>query len=308
MLIESKRTILDSIGNTSLIALRNILPVNGSRILLKMEGENPTGSMKDRVARAIIETAESDGRLRTGASVVDYSSGNTGISLAMVCAVKSHPLYIVSSDAFAKEQLAHMKYLGAKLQIVPSQNGQVTAQLYHDMIEASRIIARKTNSFWADQMKNRDQLVAYRELAHEIWEQSYGEIDGFVQCVGTAASLRGIGEALRLYRGKIEIAAVEPSESAVISGGVSGSHQIDGIGVGYIVPLWQDLLADRVEQVSTAEAVAMTSRLAREEGIFAGASTGCNVVAALRLAERLGPGSTVVTIMCDTGMRYLSKH
>jgi cysteine synthase A len=165
----------------------------------------------------------------------------------------------------------------------------------------------ETGSYWTDQMNNRDQLAAYAQLAEEIWSQTGGQIDGFVQSVGTAASLRGIGEALRRHHEKIRIVAVEPAESPVLSGGPPGAHKMDGIGAGFVVPLWREGLADRIEQVSTEEAVAMTLRLAREEGLFAGTSTGANVIAALRLAERLGPGATVVTVMCDTGMKYLSK-
>jgi len=304
---ELPRNILHCIGNTTLLALRNIVPENGSRILLKLENENPTGSMKDRMALAMIEAAEADGRLQAGGSVVEYTGGSTGVSLALVCAVKRYPLYIVTSDAFAREKLEHMKILGATLQIVPSESGRMTEKLTRDMVEAARIIAAKTGSFWTDQLNNKDQLAAYHKMAEEIWAQTGGRLDGFVQSVGTAASLRGTGEALRRHNARIRIVAVEPSESPVLSGGESGAHKIDGIGAGFVVPLWQKDIADRIEQVSTEEAVAMTMRLAREEGLFAGTSTGANVIAALRLAEQLGPGATIVTVMCDTGMKYLSK-
>jgi cysteine synthase A len=302
-----QRNILHCIGNTSLLALRNIVPGNGSRILLKLENENPTGSMKDRMALAMIEAAEADGRLTAGGSVVEYTGGSTGVSLSLVCAVKGYPLHIVTSDAFAREKLAHMKMLGAKLQIVPSESGRMTEKLTRDMVEAARIIAVDTGSFWTDQLNNKDQMAAYHKMADEIWIETDGQIDGFVQSVGTAASLRGTGEALRRHSEQIRIVAVEPSESAVLSGGQSGAHKIDGVGVGFVVPLWQDDIADRIERVSTEEAMAMALRLAREEGLFAGTSTGCNVIAALRLAEQLGPDATIVTVMCDTGMKYLSK-
>ena len=301
------RNILDCIGNTTLLALRKIVPENGSRILLKLENENPTGSMKDRMALAMIEAAEADGRLRAGGSVVEYTGGSTGVSLALVCTVKGYPLYIVTSDAFAREKLEHMKILGATLQIVPSESGRMTEKLTRDMVEAARIIAAKTGGFWTDQLNNKDQLAAYHKMAEEIWAETGGEIDGFVQSVGTAASLRGTAEALRRHHARIRIVAVEPSESPVLSGGPSGAHKIDGIGAGFVVPLWQADIADRIEQVSTEEAAAMTMRLAREEGLFAGTSTGANVIAALRLAEQLGPGATIVSVMCDTGMKYLSK-
>jgi len=305
---ELKRDILHCIGNTSLLPLRHIVPRNGSRLLLKLESENPTGSMKDRMALAMIEAAEADGRLAAGGSVVEYTGGSTGVSLSLICAVKRYPLHIVTSDAFAREKLEHMKILGANLQIVPSEGGGMTEKLTRDMIEAARIIAARTGSFWTDQMNNTDQFAAYHKLAEEIWIQTDGQIDGFVQSVGTAASLRGTGEALRRHNEQIRIVAVEPSESPVLSGGRPGAHKIDGIGAGFVVPLWQPNIADQIERVSTEEAVAMTMQLAREEGLFAGTSTGANVIAALRLAQQLGPDATIVTVMCDTGMKYLSKH
>jgi cysteine synthase len=214
----------------------------------------------------------------------------------------------VSSDAFAREKLDQMRIYGAQLQIVPSESGGMTEKLTRDMIEAARVVAEKTGALWTDQMKNTDQLSAYRAMAVEIWEQTGGAVDVFVQSVGTAASLRGIGEALRERKRGIRLVAVEPSESAVLSGGAPGAHKIDGIGAGFVVPLWRDGLAEHIERVSTEEAMAMAFRLAREEGLFAGTSTGVNVIAALRQAENLGRSATVVTVMCDTGMKYLRTY
>ncbi len=304
---ELPRDILQCIGNTTLLPLRHVVPDNSSRILLKLENENPTGSMKDRMALAMIEAAEADGRLKPDGSVVEYTAGSTGVSLSLVCAVKGYPLYIVSSDAFAQEKLVHMKILGARLQILHSESGGMTEKLTRDLIEAARIIATKTGSFRTDQMNNKDALAAYHKMAGELWTQTGGHIDGFVQSVGTAGSLRGNAEALRRRNAKIRIVAVEPSESPVLSGGKPGAHKIDGVGAGFVVPLWQPGIADQIEQVSTEEANAMAMRLAREEGLFGGTSTGANVIAALRLADQLGPNSTIVTVMCDTGMKYLSK-
>jgi cysteine synthase A len=305
---ELSQDILQLIGNTSLVALRNIVPSNGSRILLKLESENPTGSIKDRMALAMIEAAEADGRLARDGSVVEYTGGSTGVSLSLVCAVKRYPLHIVSSDAFAREKLDHMQLLGAELQVVRSDAGRMTEKLTRDMIEAARVIADANGGYWTDQLNNTDQLAAYHTMAEEIWDQTGGRIDGFVQSVGTAASLRGIAEGLRRHDRQITIVAVEPSESAVLSGGPTGAHKIDGVGAGFVVPLWNDEIADQIDQVSTEEATAMAMRLAREEGIFAGTSTGLNVIAALRLAERLGPEATIVTVMCDTGMKYLQRY
>jgi cysteine synthase A len=264
--------------------------------------------MGDRMALAMIQAAEADGRLTAGGSVVEYTGGSTGVSLSLICAVKKYPLHIVTSDAFAREKLDHMQILGARLQIVRSESGGMTEKLTRDMVEAARIIADRTGAFWTDQLNNQDQLVAYHNMAEEIWTQTEGRIDGFVQSVGTAASLRGIGEALRRHDRQIRIVAVEPSESPVLSGGKPGAHKIDGVGAGFVVPLWREDIADEIERVSTEEAMAMAIRLAREEGFFAGTSTGSNVIAALRLAGQLGPGATIVTVMCDTGMKYLKTY
>lgn len=304
---EPTRDIIACIGNTALLPLRKILPANGARILIKIESQNPTGSMKDRMALAMIAAAEADGRLKPGSPVVEYTGGSTGVSLALVCAVKGYPLHIVTADAFAREKLDHMRLLGAKLEVIASEAGRMTEKLTRDMIAAARSVAEKTGAYLTDQMQNTDQLAAYHAMAEEIWDQTGGRIDGFVQSVGTAASLRGIAEGLRRRDAAIKIVAVEPAESPVLSGGKTGAHKIDGIGAGYVVPLWRGDIANRIEPVSTEEAAAMAFRLAREEGLFAGTSTGANVIAALRLAEAR-PGATIVTVMCDTGMKYLKSY
>jgi cysteine synthase len=299
--------VLSCIGDTSLVPLRKVGPQNGARLLLKLESENPTGSIKDRMALAMIEAAEADGRLPPGGPVVEYTAGSTGVSLSLVCAVKGHPLHIVSSDAFAPEKLDHMRLLGANLQILPSEGGGMTEKLTRDMVAAARAIVEEVGGYWTDQLNNEDQLAGYHRMADEIWGQTDGEIDCFVQMVGTAGSLRGIGEGLRRHDDRIKAVAVEPAESSVLSGGPPGAHRIDGVGAGFVVPLWNEGIADRIERVSTEEAVAMATRLAREEGLFGGTSTGGNVVAAVRAAEEMGPESTVVTVMCDTGMKYLRE-
>ncbi len=300
-----RRSILEAIGGTSMLALRTVGSRGGARILLKLESENPTGSMKDRMALAMIEAAEADGRLAAGGCVVEYTGGSTGVSLALVSAAKGYPLHVVTSDAFAPEKLDHMRLLGARLQIVPSDAGRMTAQLTRNMIEAARVVAAETGGFWTDQLHNRDQLSAYHRMAEEIWSQTAGRVDAFVQSVGTAASLRGVAEGLRRHTGRVAIVAVEPAESPVLSGGPAGAHKIDGVGAGFVVPLWEPGMADRIERVSTDEAAAMAMRLARDEGLFGGTSTGANVLAALRVAADLGADATVVTVMCDTGMKYL---
>jgi cysteine synthase A len=303
-----QNSILDRIGNSPLIRLRTIVPANCARILLKVESENPTGNMKDRTALAMIEAAEKDGRLRAGGGVVEYTGGSTGVSLALICSVKEYPLHIVTSDAFSLEKRKHMQALGAELTVIESAGGRIDEALTRNMIEAARVIQEDSGRFWTDQLNNADQLIAYRGMADEIWRQTGGNVDAFVHSVGTAASLRGVAETLRGNNAGIHITAVEPGESAVLSGGTTGSHKIEGIGAGFVVPLWEPGLVHEIAPVSTEAAVDMTRRLAREEAIFAGTSTGANLVAAIQVAERLGPDATVVTIMADSGVKYLSTE
>jgi cysteine synthase A len=299
-------TILETIGGTRLVPLRRLVPEESARVLIKLEYENPTGSMKDRMALAMVEAAESDGRLQPDGSVVEYTGGSTGVSLAFVCAAKGIPLHIVTSEAYSREKRDHMTALGARLTLVPSPTGGTTKALTLEMIETARELASAPGSCWTDQLNNADVLPSYERMAEEILEQADGRVDAFVQSVGTAGSLRGNATRLRAHDASVRIVAVEPAESAVLSGGASGSHEIEGTGAGFVVPLWFDGLADEIATVSTGEAMVMARRLAREEGIFAGTSTGANVVAALQVAERLGAGRTVVTLAVDSGMKYLS--
>jgi len=298
--------ILDAIGNTPLVRLRKIVPANGADVLVKLESQNPTGSVKDRMARAVISRAEIDGRLKRGDTVIEYTGGSTGTSLALVCAARGYPLRIVSSDAFSREQLDHMPALGAELTLVPSEGGRTTKKLILDMIEAARALSREPHTYWTDQLNNHDSIAGYHSLGEEIWNQSGGKIDAFVHCVGTAASLRGVATALERHKPGIEIVAVEPAESPVLLGGSPGPHKIEGVGIGYVPPLWDAALVDEIEAVKTDDAKEMARRLAREEALFAGTSSGANVIAALRVAERLGPDARVVTLIADSGLKYLS--
>jgi len=301
------KSILDCIGNTRLLKLEHIVPRNSATVLLKLETENPTGSMKDRMALAMVTAAEKDGRLQPGGAVVEYTGGSTGVSLSLVCAARRISLELVTSEAFSKEKRDHMKALGAKLTLVHSPTGGTTRELTLEMIARAKAIAEATpGSFWTDQFNNTDVLPGYAAMADEIWRQTGGKIDALVQSVGTAGSFRGLATRLRELHPDILTIAVEPAESPVLSGGASGSHKIEGTGPGFVPPQWQPELASEIAQVSSADAMATARRLAREEAVFAGTSTGANVLTALRIAERLGPGKTVVTIACDTGMKYLS--
>ena len=298
--------VLDAIGNTSIVRLRRIVPANGAAILAKLESENPTGSMKDRMALAVIAKAEADGRLEPGGTVVEYTGGSTGTSLALVCAARGYRIRIVTSDAFSQEKRDHMAALGAELTLVPSEGGRTTRKLILDMIEVARGISREPGVFWTDQLQNRDSIAGYHALGEEIWRQTEGAVDAFVHCVGTGASSRGVAETLKRRKPSVKAFAVEPAESSVLLGGPPGPHKIEGVGVGYVPPLWEPGLMDGIEPVATEEAKEMARRLAREEGLFGGTSSGANVVAALRVAERLGPKATVVTLMADSGLKYLS--
>jgi cysteine synthase A len=299
-------SILQRIGNTPLLELKRAVPEHCARVLIKVESENPTGSMKDRMALAMIEAGERTGRLSPGQRVVEYTGGSTGVSLALICAARGYPLSIVTSDAFSVEKRLHMAALGAELTIVESHGGGMDAALTRNMVEAARKIAAATGAFWTDQLKNTDQLVAYHAMADEIWRQTEGHIDAFVQATGTAACVRGVAEGLRRHKPGVHIVAVEPKESAVLSGGKTGSHKIEGVGAGFVVPLWQPTIADAITTVSTDDAMTMARHLARSEAVFAGTSTGANLVAAFALGQRLGPAATVVTVMCDSGVKYLS--
>lgn len=304
--METGGTIIQSIGNTSLVQLNEVVPSDCGKIFTKLEWENPSGSMKDRMALGVISRAEGDGRLSPGDTVVEYTGGSTGTSLALVCAAKGYRIHVVSSKAFSREKLDHMVAYGAQLTLVPYDGKGITKQLFLDMIEAARALSSRPHTYWVNQLSNPDTIAGYFPLGEEIWNQTKGEVDAFVQSVGTGASLRGVGTVLKRHNPKIKIIAVEPEESSVLSGGKSGAHDIEGIGVGYTPPLWEPSLVDEVLSVKTADAKETARQLARKEGIFAGTSSGGNVHAAIRVAQKLGPSANVVTLMIDSGLKYVS--
>ena len=262
--------------------------------------------MKDRMAKGLIAAAAADGRLKPGDTVVEYTGGTTGTSLALVCAAQGYKMHAVSSKAFSQEKLDHMVAYGAQLTLVPYDGGGITKKVIQDMIEKARELVAQPNAFWADQLNNPDTIAGYDQLGEEIWRQTGGKVDAFVQSVGTFASLRGVATVLKRYNPKVKIVAVEPAESAVLSGGPPGAHDIEGIGIGYAPPLYDPSLVDEVIAIGTQDAKAMAREIARRESLFAGTSSGGNVRAALKVGRELGPEATVVTLMIDSGLKYVS--
>ncbi len=298
--------VASAIGNTPLVRLRQVIPDDCGQVFVKLESQNPTGSMKDRMALGLITQAERDGRLSRGATVVEYTGETTGASLAMVCTAKGYPIHVVSSRAFSQEKLNQMVAFGAELTLVPYEGGGITKKLILDMIEVARKLSCEPHTYWTDQLNNEDSIAGYFPLGEEIWAQTRGNVDVLIQSVGTAASLRGVATVLRRYNPRLRVIAVEPRESAVLSGGTPGAHDIEGIGIGYKPPLWDENLVDEIIPVSTNEAKEMARLLARQEGIFAGTSSGGNVHAAREVARRLGRGVHIVTLAVDSGLKYVS--
>jgi cysteine synthase A len=297
---------LDQIGNTAMVRLIHCVPSSGAQIWMKLEYRNPTGSMKDRMALAMIEGAERDGLLEPGATVVEYTGGSTGPALAFVCAAKGYRCTIVMADCFTEERFALMRALGATVDVIPSVAGRprVTAEDIHNMVERAAELATQPGWYATDQFNNPYIVAGHRDhLGREIWEQSEGRVTGFCHGIGTASSLMGVAEALRPHG--VFIKALEPAGSAAISGGSRGTFLVQG-WTGIVPPHWDASRVDALEQIGDAEAIAMTRRLAEEEGIFAGISSGANLVGALRLGEQLGPDAVIVTIAVDSGFKYMS--
>ena len=300
------QSILEAIGNTPLLRLRRCAPANGAELWLKLEYRNPTGSMKDRMALAMIEGAERDGLISDGDTIVEYTGGSTGPALALVCRAKGYRALIVIADCFTEERMELMRALGADLDVIPSVEGppKVTAQDIENMVARAAELAQRPGHYATDQFNNPYIIPDHRhKLGREIWEQTDGRVSAFCHGMGTASSLIGVSDALK-PRG-VFIQAHEPAGSAAISGGERGPFLIQG-WTGGVMPHWDPEKVDHLETVGDDEALTMTRRLAQEEGVFAGISTGANVVGAHRLAERLGPGAVIVTLAVDTGFKYMS--
>lgn len=298
---------MKTIGNTPLIKLERLSEPGCAEIYVKYEGTNPTGSMKDRMALSMIEGAERSGALKPGGTVMDYTGGSTGSSLAMVCAVKGYKAYFVSSDAFAEEKLQTMRAFGAELEIFPSGNGRITATLIDSMVARAKELSRQPGIFWTDQFNNIDNRNAYHAMAREIMSVLGKDIAEFIMGVGTGGCFSGNAEILKKEIPGIRCIPIEPLHVRALSGGEkTGTHKLEGIGAGFVPSICRLDLADEIMAVSDNDARETARRLAREEGIFGGTTSGANVWGAIQRARVIGPGKKIVTVICDSGLKYLN--
>jgi cysteine synthase A len=297
---------LNAIGNTPLVRFSRIVPKGGADVWVKLEYYNPTGSYKDRMALSMIERAEQRGALKPGMTVVEYTGGSTGISLAFVCAVKGYRCRIVCNDAVALEKRRSMEVFGAELEVLKSDGGKLTPDLVPRMMARAREIAAEGPSYATDQMRNPDMVAGYESLGEELLKQIGGPIHAFCGAVGTSGMLMGAGRVLKRADPQTRLVALEPATSAVLSGGTPGRHGVEGVAPGFVPPQFDRSLVNETRAIDEAEARRMAWTLAQKEGLFAGTSTGVNVVAALQLAKELGVGKTVVTVAVDSGLKYLA--
>lgn len=300
-----RNSVLEAIGNTPVVQLRKIVSPDMANVVVKLEYYNPTGSYKDRMALAMIEGAESRGELKPGMRVVEWTGGSTGSSLALVCAIKEYRFTPISSDGFADEKLRTMRLFGADLEIFPAEDGKLVPELYQRMKRRAEELAEQPGTFYTNQFNNTDAIQGYMGIGHELFEQ-VPEIDAFCAGVGTAGMLMGVARALKARGSNAKIIALEPASSPVLTTGKGGPHRVEGIAAGFRPPHLKEGQYDEVRTIDEQEARAMARRLAKEEGIFAGTSSGLNVVAALQFARELGPGKTVATVAVDSGFKYLA--
>jgi cysteine synthase A len=299
-------TPLEAIGHTPAVRLRRLVGPEHARVVVKLESLNPTGSYKDRMALAMIEQAEARGALRAGMTVVEYTGGSTGSSLAFVCAVKGYRVKIVSSDAFAREKLDTIRAFGAELVLVPSDAGRITPDLVPRMIAEARRLAEAEDVYWTNQLYNPDSLLGGTEIGRELLDQADGPIDAVCAAVGTGAMLVGISRAFQSAGQRTRFVALEPAASPILTRGWAGAHRVEGTGIGMVPPLLSEDDYDEARAIDEGEARLTAQRLAREEGLFVGVSSALNVVGAIRLARESGPGHTIATVAVDTGLKYLA--
>jgi cysteine synthase len=299
-------SVLRAIGRTPVVKLRAVVPPGAADVLVKLEFFNPTGSYKDRMALAMIEGAEARGALRPGMRVVEFTGGSTGSSLAMVCAVKGYRCVLLSSDAFAEEKLRTMRAFGAELRIVPSEGGKVTPALFETFQKDIAVLSAEPDTFWTDQFHNADALDGYAGIGRELLEQTGGTLDVYCGAVGTGGMLAGVTRALRDAGSKTRIVALEPASSPAMTEGHGGAHHVEGIGTGRVPPHMAHKPYDDARAIREEDARIMARRLAKEEGLLVGTSSGLNIAAAIDLARELGSGKVVATVAVDTGLKYLA--
>lgn len=299
-------SILDGIGHTPLVRLRKIVPPNAAEVLVKLEFYNPTGSYKDRMALAMVEGAERRGTLEPGMRVLEFTGGSTGNSLALVCAVKGYRFTVVTNDAVAIEKRLAMRALGAEVIEIESVGGKLTPDLVGRMRDLTAKLAAEPGTYFTDQFNNMDALEGYRRMAAELLEQTGGRVDAYCGCSGTGGMIRGVSMGLAEAGCVAKVVVIEPSESAPMSGRAPGAHTVDGVAPGFIPPHMQQKPYSEVRTIDEHEGRETARRMAREEGIFAGTSSGLNVAVAIQLAQELGPGHTVATVAVDTGNKYLA--
>lgn len=298
--------VLATIGHTPVVRLRKVVPPDSAEVFVKLEFFNPTGSYKDRMALAMVEGAERRGALKPGMRVVEFTGGSTGSSLAMVCALKGYPCVLLSSDAFSREKLDTMRAFGAEVRMVPSDGGKVTPALFDRFRALIATLRDEPGTFWTDQFNNGDALKGYGHIGTELMEQLDGSFEVYCGAVGTAGMLVGVSRALKAAGNRARIVALEPASSPILTQGTAGAHRVEGIASGRVPPHLTREDYDEARAIDEAEARAMARRLASEEGIFAGTSSGLNVAAAVRLARELGPGHRVATVAVDSGLKYLA--
>lgn len=301
------KNILEIIGNTPIVKLQKIVSRGCGEIYLKLEAYNPTGSKKDRMALAMIEGAEKRGDLKKGMTVVEYSGGSTGAGLAFVCSLKGYRFRLITADVFGKEKISLMNSLGADLEVIKSRDGKITKELINKMINRAKEISKEPNTFFTNQLDNEDVIKGFVPLGEEILDQINGSIDAVCDTVGTAGTLMGIAKAFKNANSNSKIIAVEPSSSPILSKGIKGSHNVEGVGLGFIPKIYDSKLVDDVITIEESIARQTSRDLALKEGIFCGTSSGMNVAAAIQISQKLGPKSRVVAIACDTGLKYLSE-
>ncbi len=301
------KNILEIIGNTPIVKLQKIVPRGCGEIYLKLEAYNPTGSKKDRMALAMIEGAEKRGDLKKGMTVVEYSGGSTGAGLAFVCSLKGYRFRLITADVFGKEKISLMNSLGADLEVIKSRDGKITKELINKMINRAKEISKEPNTFFTNQLDNEDVIKGFVPLGEEILDQINGSIDAVCDTVGTAGTLMGIAKAFKNASSNSKIIAVEPSSSPILSEGIKGSHNVEGVGLGFIPKIYDSKLVYDVITIEESIARQTSRDLALKEGVFCGTSSGMNVAAAIQISQKLGPKSRVVAIACDTGLKYLSE-